>query len=249
MPKSLAALQAVVVVLAVLFGLRALPDRAAGSPGGANAGLEGALASLLRDKPQIVFDALRAAEMRERTEVEQRARAAIAANLEAIGSADSPVLGNPNGNVMIVEFFDYQCPYCRRATPGLLDTVAADGQVRLIMKEWPILGPDSVYAARAALAAHKQGKYAEIHHAMMSAQGRLNEQAILSIAAKLGINIAQLMRDMASPGIDRELQNNHETARTLGLEGTPAFIVGKELVPGAANSETLRALIARARKG
>ncbi|MBM3540851.1 MAG: DsbA family protein [Alphaproteobacteria bacterium] len=248
MSKSAAAVLAIVAIAAAAIGLYALPSRNAAMGGG---GLDRAVARVLAERPELIIGAIQLAETRARAGQEARAREALASNERLLlgHGDDAVVLGNPAGDVTVVEFFDYRCPYCKRVADGVFETIAADGKVRLVMKEWPILGPDSLFASRAALASRKQGKYAEFHRALMAERGALGEQAVLSTAARVGLNVEQLARDMMAPEIEAHLRQNHALARSIGLEGTPAFVVGREIVPGAIDAGALKELIARARQG
>ena len=161
----------------------------------------------------------------------------------------SPVGGNPKGDVTVVEFFDYHCSYCRKSFPALMEIEKTDPKGRIVFKEFPILGPGSVFAARVALAAKAQGKYLEIHKAMMSGKAKTDEAGLMSLAKSLGMDLIKLRQDMNSPDIRKELINNQELGQVLGITGTPAFIIGDELITGGMNTQGLRELIQRARKG
>jgi protein-disulfide isomerase len=170
------------------------------------------------------------------SEVEQsvQQQKAISKNADAIvRSPVTPVAGNPNGDVSVVEFFDYNCPYCRRALPDVLKLINQDGNVRLVLKELPILSDDSVAAAKLALAANKQGKYFEMHQKLFSESGRANKDKALRIAKELGLDIAQLQRDAENPDIKKALNENKELAVKLDLEGTPMFLIGDRVIGGA----------------
>ncbi|MBU0725999.1 MAG: DsbA family protein [Alphaproteobacteria bacterium] len=160
---------------------------------------------------------------------------------------DDPVMGNPEGAITIVEFFDYQCGYCKTVKPTLAKILAGNPDVRVVMKEFPILGEASVIAARAALAARQQGKYAALHDALMAFRGRLGEEIILEIAAKAGLDIEKLKADMQAPAIEEAIRRNYQLAEQLEISGTPAFIIGDALAPGAINEEQFAKLIAEAR--
>jgi protein-disulfide isomerase len=162
---------------------------------------------------------------------------------------ESPVLGNPQGDVTVIEFFDYRCPYCRKAAPAVMALVAEDVGVRLVLKEWPILGPRSVEAARAALAAHLQGGYAAVHEALMAGTIDADAEAIIDFAVARGADAEAMRQAMDSDRVTQMLATNDELAEAIGLSGTPAFIVGDIPAPGAVSLETLRALVARARTG
>jgi protein-disulfide isomerase len=163
---------------------------------------------------------------------------------------EAPVSGNVDGDIAIVEWFDYQCPYCRKLEPDLRQTIKADGKVRLVWKDWPILGPVSTVASRMALAVKYQGKYAEAHDAMMGLNTRLTEARIDEVLAAAGIDVDRAKRDLATneKAIDALLARNNEQAEGLGFRGTPAFIVGKFRVPGTLTKEEFAQVITDARK-
>lgn len=203
----------------------------------------------LKSHPEVIIEAARALETREQEARVQRTRTMINANREKLlNDAGSPVIGNPKGDVTIVEFFDYQCPYCKKMTQPLYDALAKDGKLRVVFKEWPVLGPESVIAAKASLAAQKQGKYREFHTALMDTKGRLSETMVMSIAEKTGLDIKRLKKDMEASEIQDELKQNHALAAALELEGTPAFVIGEQLAPGAISADALKEMIDEARK-
>lgn len=199
--------------------------------------------------PEVLEEAIRALQARREEERRAAAEVALRENRDALlRNEDSPVGGNPNGNVTIVEFFDYQCGFCKRAFPEMQAAVEADGNVRVVYKEWPVLGPASVFAARAALASRAQGKYEAFHNALMGFDGQLSNEIVMQIAASVGLDVARLQEDMQSPEVDGILRRNHELAQALGIEGTPAFVIGDELIPGAIGEQQFRTHIDRARE-
>lgn len=160
---------------------------------------------------------------------------------------DTPILGNPNGDVAVVEFFDYRCPYCRRSAADLDTLAAEDSGVRLVMKEWPILGAKSVEAARGALAAHLQGQYAAVHWRLMQGEVQAGRDGLSELARDLGLDMARYEADRDSDRVTAMLARNDELASALGLTGTPGFVVGQAVIPGAVSLDTLRDLVAKAR--
>ncbi|MEN9061189.1 MULTISPECIES: DsbA family protein [Ponticoccus] len=161
----------------------------------------------------------------------------------------NPVLGNPEGDVTIVEFFDYQCPYCKTNHPPLTEVVKADGNIRLVMKDWPIFGAPSVRASQLVLGAASLGRYEDANTALMETEGRLDNRSIDRALGRAGFDVAAL--DKAYRG-DREkwdalLSRNSEQASLIGLRGTPAFIVGEALYAGAMGASELRDAVATAR--
>ncbi len=163
---------------------------------------------------------------------------------------DIPVTGNIDGDVTIVEYFDYQCPYCRKIDPEIRQVVQDDGKVRLVLKDWPILGPVSVVAARMALASKYQDKYIQAHEALIGVNSKLTEPRIRELLAGAGIDVDRLNRDLAAnaKAIDAILARNNSQATAFGFKGTPSFIVGKFRVPGILTMAQFDQVIADARK-
>ncbi|MEK9279426.1 MULTISPECIES: DsbA family protein [unclassified Bradyrhizobium] len=163
---------------------------------------------------------------------------------------DVPVAGNPQGDITIVEWSDYNCPYCRKLEPELRQVVQDDGKVRLVLKDWPVLGPVSVTAARIALAAKFQDKYHQAHDAMMGVSSRLTEPRINELLAGAGVDMDRLKRDLTARAkdIDAVLKRNNDQAEAFGFRGTPSFIVGKYRVPGVLTMAEFEQVIADARK-
>lgn len=175
--------------------------------------------------------------------------AVIAARRDEIyNDPEAPVGGNPQGDVTIVEFFDYNCPYCRQVASVLDELVQTDPNIRLVYKEFPILGPNSTFAARAALAARKQGKYLEFHSALMMGRRVADEAAVLEFARIAGLDIDRLKADMEDPAIGAILERNLSLADALHISGTPAFVIADEIYPGAAELADFQRLIAAARE-
>lgn len=163
---------------------------------------------------------------------------------------DAPVLGNAAGDIAIVEWFDYNCPYCRKLDPELQQVVHDDGKVRWVLKEWPILGPVSVVASRMALACKYQDKYAKAHDALIGTSSKLTEPRIDELLAEAGVDVDRAKRDLATnaKAIDAMLARNDSQARGLRFRGTPSFIVGKFRVPGVLTMAQFEQVIADARK-
>ncbi len=200
------------------------------------------------ENPQIVLDAVAILRQRE-------AEAAAAAQRELLSEQrmllerdpNAPVVGNPEGSVTVVEFMDYNCPYCKRAAGEVAALLDGDGDIRVVYREWPILGEGSVYAARAALAARRQGKYPQMHERLMGLRGRVDEAAVLRVAREIGLDIEQLQADMQAPEIDEHLETSRWLAEQLGFSGTPSFVIGDALAPGFVELEQLQSMVAAAR--
>jgi protein-disulfide isomerase len=211
--------------------------------------IESIIHDYLTKNPDVLLDALQAAEDKMKGDAKDKAAQALTTRRrEIFEDPDTPIAGNPNGDVSLVEFFDYRCPYCKQVEPSLEALLGEDRQLRLVYKEFPVLGPESVTASKAALAARKQGKYDAFHRAMMTLKGQINETAVYKTAESVGVDVDRLKRDMAAPEIARALKANTELADALDIRGTPGFIVGNEIVPGAIDLASLKQLIATARK-
>jgi protein-disulfide isomerase len=211
--------------------------------------IEKVIRNYLMRNPQVILDAVESLEQKRNDEARAAAKSTLAEKRnEVLNDPDSPVAGNPQGDVAIVEFFDYRCPYCKQMEPSLAQMLKDDPKLRIVYKELPILGPDSVVAAHAALAAHKQGKYEPFHNALMRTRGTLDEATVMKIAAEAGLDITRLKADMRDPAIDQIIAKNLQLARALTITGTPGFVIGNQLVPGAVDLPTLKTLVAEARK-
>jgi protein-disulfide isomerase len=162
---------------------------------------------------------------------------------------DIPSLGNPNGNLTVVEFFDYQCPYCKKLAPELAKLVQEDGNIRIVLKDWPIFGDVSVVAAKLALASKYQNKYAEAHDALIGADTKLTETTINDLLAKAGVDVAAAASDLQAheKSIDDLLARNSAQAEAFGFQGTPGFIVGTFRVPGVVEMNVFKQVVADAR--
>ncbi len=213
--------------------------------------IEQVIRDYLTKNPEVLIEALQAAEQKVKEQQEERARAAVAARRdELINDPAAPVGGNPKGDVTIVEFFDYRCPYCKQVEPTLAALLKEDAKLRIVYKEFPILGPESVIASRVALAALKQGpgRYERFHSAMMNAKGQITEEVVLKVAADAGLDMAKIKSDMTAPEIEAVIKRNYALAEALNVRGTPAFIIGDTIAPGAIDLDTLRKMVADARK-
>jgi protein-disulfide isomerase len=202
----------------------------------------------LLEHPEVIIEAVRRFEARQQQREESEIQKILKARAEDIlRDADSPVGGNPQGDVSLVEFFDYNCPYCRRVAPVMVDAEAADPKLRIVYKEFPILGPGSTFAAKAALAVHRQGKYVAFHKELMQVRGRVDEARVLDVAAKIGVEVELMKTDMNDPAIQAAIDRNLELAEVLRINGTPGFVIGEQILHGATDLKTLQELIREAR--
>ncbi|MDO8608366.1 MAG: DsbA family protein [Phaeospirillum sp.] len=206
----------------------------------------------LMEHPEVLGEALESLREKMRVQAEADAHRMLEARKdEILKNVDDPVGGNLKGDVTVVEFFDYNCGFCKQAYDALWEAVKADGKTRIVMKELPILGPESVIASRVALVAkaQSQAKYDEVHRAFMKFRGRLDEKTIFRLAGEAGLNVEQLKKDITGPDIDRQLKKTSELARSLEIGGTPTFIIGDRIISSALDQGTLKQLIDVARKG
>ncbi|OSQ37182.1 DsbA family protein [Thalassospira mesophila] len=207
--------------------------------------VESMIEGYLMDHPDVLMQALQNVQTWQMSEQTRRQDEAIAPVWKALAGKDSiaPSVGSADAPVTVVEFFDYQCGYCKRAFDDVMAMADDDTRkIRTIFLELPILTPESVVAARAALAAQKQGKYLELHRAMMGSRGKLSNDRIDELAAGAGIDVAQMHKDMDSDDVKKELSRNSGMAKAIGVNGTPAFLINGTLVPGA-DMERVKSLV------
>jgi protein-disulfide isomerase len=202
----------------------------------------------LMQNPEVLRDVLQELERKERDRQEKAVQETIATQAADLFRLEGDlVMGNPTGDVTVVEFMDYNCGYCKRSLPDVMKLVEQDKNLRVVIKEFPILGPTSIVASRAALAADKQGKYEKMHMALMAHKGALSDQAIFEIAKAIGLDVEKLKADMEDKAINERIEKNHQLANMLGIDGTPAFIIDQQLIPGALGYEALSGAVAAVR--
>jgi protein-disulfide isomerase len=237
-----------VCLLLVLSLAAILPARADDPSAADTAKIQKIIADYLKAHPEVIIDALQEYQKKQDAMKADMARQTIAAAKdELLNDATNPVGGNPKGDVTVVEFFDYRCPYCKAVEGDLQKAISADGNVRVIYKEFPILGPESIVASRAALAAVAQGKYQPFHDKLLAYKGNLDDAAIYSVAGDAGLDVKKLKADMEKPEIKDQIGRNYHLADKLNIQGTPAFIIGDILLPGASSADDLTAAFKHAR--
>ena len=204
-----------------------------------------ALKEIIRDyilaNPEVVREAL--IELGQR---EERERVEMAMSILREDAGD-PILGNPDGNFVIYEFTDYNCGYCKRVFQPLQELLAGDNEIRLVIKEFPILSQTSVLAAQAGIAAQAQGVFPEFHVAMMTARGAISMESILDAAETAGADTARLQADMNSPAVAAIIDRTRAAAQALEISGTPGLVIGSQVIPGAISIEKLREIVAAER--
>jgi protein-disulfide isomerase len=202
--------------------------------------IEAIIKDYLVNNPEVLMEANTALEAKmDKIQAERMAAALKDNSAELFRPTASPIVGNAKGDVTMIEFFDYNCGYCRKAFPDVARVVDTDKQIKLILKEFPILAKGSEEASRVALAAKLQGKYWEFHRAMLANPGQANEAAALHVAEKIaGIDMARLKKDMASSEVKKEIDDTRKLATKMGIQGTPHFIIGDRVIPGAPENLT-----------
>lgn len=205
--------------------------------------MDAAIRDYLLRNPEVIMEALNVLEQRQ-----------VQARLDAVAedlrnNPNDLVLGNPEGDVTIVKFSDYRCPWCQRAHPVVDQLIENDPNVKVVVKQFPVLGPDSVAAARLALAAKSQSEtaYVELHHALMDMGGKMTTAQVLEVAAEVGLNTDQLQQDAQLPAVAETIQSTYQVARALDFNGTPAFVIGDTLSPGFVDLPSMTAQVAAAR--
>ena len=208
----------------------------------------GIIRDYLLENPEILREVIQALEAKEQ-------EAGLTAMSEAIRERSAElyrgehdlVAGNPDGSVTMVEFFDYNCGYCKRAMSDVLALIEADDDLRVVFKEWPILGEGSRFAARAALASQKQGKYWDFHLALMETRG-IDETTTLEVAERIGLDVEQLKADMEAPEVAAVIEGNMKLASAFGIQGTPVFFIDDQVIPGAVGHDALAQVIGEVRE-
>lgn len=197
----------------------------------------------LLSNPEVIRDAMRELDIREqKARMERAAKAMAGLKADIYDDPASPVVGNPKGDVTVVVFFDYNCGYCKKSLPELQGLIAKDPMLRVIYKEFPILGAQSQIAATAALAAKRQGQYAAFNHALFASDGA-GDAMLKGVADRLKLNYAKLQQDMADPQLVAEIERNLKLAEALEINGTPAYIIGDQIIPGAIDIDSLTRLV------
>ena len=209
--------------------------------------------SIVRDhileNPDIIMEAISVLRAREeQASADQQRTQLVERRDELFESLSSPSIGAIDTDIVLVEFFDYNCGYCKRVVDDILALAEANPDMRIVFKEFPILSQSSEMAARAALAAANQDLYVPMHNALMEHRGALNEAAILAIAEAVGLDVDQLRDDMDSEAVSQEIAANANLAISLGIRGTPAFVIGETIIPGAVDLQTLQQLVEQERE-
>ena len=195
--------------------------------------MESIIKDYLLSHPEILQEMSQILEQKQKQAEDEQRKDGLVKNADQIfrDKADF-VAGNPDGKVTMVEFFDYNCGWCKKGFPEVMSLLDTDKDLKFVLKEFPIFGEDSEYAAKAAIASGKQGKYWNLHMAMFSHEGKITKESVDEIAAGIGLNMNQLKKDMEDPALTEILERNRALAQSLAINGTPAFIIDDKLVPG-----------------
>jgi len=203
----------------------------------------------LIENPEVLLDVSKALEAKQQEQESAQRSAVLQSNADQIFRSPADyVAGNPKGDVTMVEFFDYNCGWCKKGFPEVVNLIDKDKNLRVVLKEFPIFGGDSDYAAMAAIAAKKQNKYWELHKAMFEHEGKITKEAVDELASKHGIDMAKLKDDMKDPSVAKELADNHALAQALNINGTPGFIIDDKVSPGYLPADGLAQMIDQVRK-
>jgi protein-disulfide isomerase len=203
--------------------------------------------------PEVMQEVMTELEKRQQTAEAEKHRTAVAENKATLfSSPHQVVLGNPQGNVTMVEFFDYNCGFCKRALSDMLDLIKTDSNLKFVLKEFPVLGEGSLEAARVAVAARMQDatgkKYIEFHQKLLGSRGSADKARALAAAKEVGFDMARLEKDMSSDEVKKTIEENMKLADALGVSGTPSYVVGEDVVIGAVGVDALREKINAERK-
>jgi protein-disulfide isomerase len=215
--------------------------------------IENIIKGYLISHPEVLQQAMEALDQRQKAADAEKARATIRDNKTTIfNSPHQVVLGNPNGKVTMVEFFDYNCAFCKRALNDMLDLLKSDSDLKFVLKEFPVLGEGSVEAARVAVAARMQDstgkKYIEFHQKLLGGRGQADKMRALAVAKEVGFDVPRIEKDMTSDEVKKTIDENLKLADALGVNGTPSYVVGEEVVVGAVGIDELREKIKAERK-
>jgi protein-disulfide isomerase len=214
------------------------------------AGIEGVVHDYLMKHPEIIIQAVEAYQTNIQADKEKAAKEALAKRMpDLLHDPATQVMGNADSDCTIVEFFDNQCPYCQANEPEIQKLLKDDGRVKLILKEFPILGPISLVASKAALASVKQGKYPQFHEALLAHKGHYDKAALVDeIAKSVGLDLDKLHKDMELPEIQAQLDKNLDLGRALDISGTPGFVIGDQIIGGASTVDELKKYVGEACK-
>jgi len=244
---------AVPFALAVALGLAALPARAQDFSTAQRGEIEKIIKNYLIAHPEVLQEAMAELEKKQQLAETEKARSAVKNHSEALfNSPRQVVLGNPQGDVTFVEFFDYNCGYCKRALNDMIELMGKDPKLKVVLKEFPVLGPGSVEAAQVAVAVRMQDKtgkkYLDFHQKLLGGRGQVDKAKALAVAKDVGMDMARLDKDLKSDEVSKTLEESMKLAEALGLNGTPSYVIGNDVVIGAVGLDALGKKIQAARQ-
>lgn len=212
-----------------------------------NAALEDYVRNFILNNPEVLMESVNRYREKMAVKETEDAQKKLVNHKEGLYNGGHPEIGNPKGDVTVVEFFDYNCGYCKRALETVTKTVENDKNVRVIFIDMPILSPTSTLASKWALAAKKQGKYWELHQALMNSSAPKDEENMEKLAKEAGLDVEKLKKDAADPVLDDVLKKNADIAKDLGINGTPGFVVGDEILRGFMEYDGFKTVVQNAR--
>jgi protein-disulfide isomerase len=243
-----------IAATALLLAIGAIPGQAQAISDRQRSEIEAIIRNYLVKNPEVLQEAIAELEKRQAAAEAEKHKAAVKDNAALLFSSPRQVtVGNPKGDVVFVEFFDYNCGYCKRALDDMMTLMKEDPKLKVVLKEFPVLGPSSVEAARVGVAVRMQDpsgrKYLEFHRKLLTTRGSANKAVALAAAKDVGLDVARLERDMASDEVRASLEEAFKLAEKLGLNGTPSYVIGNDVVVGAVGLQTLREKVNTARCG
>ena len=241
------------LVLAAALALTALPAAAQDFSTAQRGEIEKIIKEYLIRHSEVLQEAMAELEKKQQLAETEKARSAIKNHSDALfNSPRQVVLGNPQGDVTFVEFFDYNCGYCKRALTDMVEIMGKDPKLKVVLKEFPVLGPGSVEAAQVAVAVRMQDKtgkkYLEFHQKLLGGRGQIDKAKALAAAKEIGLDMARLDKDLKSDEIGKTLEESMKLAEALGLNGTPSYVIGNDVVIGAVGQAALSQKIQAARQ-
>jgi protein-disulfide isomerase len=241
------------LALALALGATLAPAQAQSVSAQQRTEIETIIREYLLAHPEVLQEAMAELEKKQQVAEAEKARSAITNHSEALfNSPRQVVLGNPQGDVTFVEFFDYNCGYCKRALTDMVELMNKDPKLKVVLKEFPVLGPSSVEAAQVAVAVRMQDKtgkkYLEFHQKLLTGRGQVDKAKAIAAAKEIGLDVARIEKDIKSDEVTKTLEESMKLAEALGLNGTPSYVIGNDVVIGAVGLAALSQKIQAARK-
>jgi protein-disulfide isomerase len=235
-----------ILAAAAIMALVATPSFAADAPAFTDAQkseIENVVKEMLSKNPEVIVNAMQAYQSKATAEADKKAAEQVAKLKDKLFDPKDPIDGNPKGTIQVVEFFDYNCGYCKKVHDPMMELLKTEKDVKFIYKQFPILSESSKVAAKVALAADMQGKYRAVHEGLMAHKGALDEATVMDIATKAGVDKDKLKKDMEGPEVTARLSTSMDLANAIGAHGTPTFIFEDKVVPGAMGLDEMKKLV------